>query len=298
MVPTLAERNTLEKRAHFLNAVRSHFSSLDVLEVDCPSLSLAASIDAHIDPMQVTLAHGNTGYLHTSPEYAMKRLLAEHARDIYYLGHVFRDNEKGPLHSSAFTMIEWYRCNIPLPAFIKETLTLINLFLGDKPATTLTYQEAFLLYANLDPFTATTTQLAPLAKHPEAHTWDTDTLLQLLFTLHVEPKLQGLTVITDYPATQAALAQIKGDVAERFEIYYKGIELANGFHELADADEQRTRLTLENTKRKALGKSPLPLDEDFLSTLPNLPDCCGVAAGFDRLLMLALCNTTIHTILP
>ena len=301
MAPTLAKPNLLTLRANAMKRVRTFFDTLGVVEVDCPALSFAASIDAHIDPMQVTLASGKTGYLHTSPEYTMKRLLAHYNTDIYSLCHVFRDNEEGDLHSPEFTLIEWYRINKPLETFIEETLDLIRLFLGPKPATTLTYKQAFLKHLNLDPFSTPPTQLAPLANHPDATTWDKDTLLQLLFTLHIEPKLQTLTVITDYPATQAALARIKPDqtTAERFEIYYKGIELANGFHELADAKEQRRRLHAENKKRIALGKAPLPLDEAFLAALEKgLPDCCGVAAGFDRLLMIKLQQQTIHTTIP
>ncbi len=290
--PTLLERNTslshLELRAAFLSKVRAHFHALGVLEVDCPALSFASSIDAHIDPMRVALGSGKSAYLHTSPEYAMKRLLALHRRDLFYLGHVFRDNEEGPLHLPEFTMIEWYRCNLLFEDFIEETLKFISLFVGRRPVTILTYQEAFEKHVQLNPFHAGIELLAPLANHPKAHTWDRDTLLQCLFSLHVEPKLQELTAIRDYPSSQAALAQIRGGVAERFEIYCKGIELANGFHELQDAKEQRRRLVLENKKRESYGKSPLPIDESFLKALERgLPDCCGVAAGFDRLMLFA-----------
>ena len=301
MAPTLQKPNLLHQRAQAMKDVRAYFDALDLIEVDCPALSMAASIDAHIDPMQVFLTSGQTAYLHTSPEYAMKRLLSLYNTHIYSLCHVFRDNEEGDLHSPEFTLIEWYRINLPFETFIEETLDLIRLFLGPNPATTLTYKQAFLKHLNIDPFSATPSTLAPLANHPDATTWDKDTLLQLLFTLHIEPNLQALTVITDYPATQAALARLKPDqtTAERFEIYYKGIELANGFHELADAAEQRLRLHNENRKRIALGKEPLSLDEDFLAALEKgLPDCCGVAAGFDRLLMLKLHQQTIHTALP
>lgn len=284
----------LKARAAALKAVRTFFDTRGYLEVDPPMLAPAPSIDAHIDPMRVPLASGATAYLHTSPEYALKKLLARTPTPIYSLGHVFRDNESGPLHSPEFTLIEWYRLHVPYTTFIEETLELIRLFLGPRSATTLTYTQAFQKHLSLDPSSNT---LAPLANHPDAHTWDHDTLLQTLFTLHVEPHLQDLTVITDYPPTQAALSQInpRTHTAERFEIYYKGIELANGFHELTDATEQRKRLETENKKRVTLNKEALPIDESFLASLEKgLPDCCGVAAGFDRLLMLSRGHTTIH----
>jgi len=294
--PTSDASNILEKRAQFFEKVRRFFKNRSVLEVDCPALCASPSIDAHIDVMEVLLIDGQRAYLHPSPEYGMKRLLCAYGKDIYQMSHVFRDNENGPLHKPEFTLVEWYRCNMPFSFFIEETLNFIRLFLGKQKAIILTYREALMRYARIDPFHASPQELYSSMQEglsPEAALWDKETLLQLLFSIHVEPHLKELTVVIDYPKEQAALSRVSMkegiEVAERFEVYYKGIELANGYHELADAKEQRARLCKENEKRIALGKSSFPLDEGFLHALEQgLPDCCGVAAGFDRLLMLHL----------
>lgn len=291
--------------------VRAFFSQKDILEVDCPALSKSAAIDAHIDVMSVALKDGENGYLHTSPEYGMKRLLALHLGDIYQMSHVFRDGELGPQHNPEFTMVEWYRLNAQFEEFIQETLAFIRLFLNDLPSYSLTYRKALQKHANIDYLSATSQEMIACAKvnalHiPEnAQDWDKDTLLQFLMSFVVEPHLgqDSLCVLTDYPASQAALSQTKtkGEepVAERFEIYFKGIELANGYHELTDPVEQRRRLHQSNAERVLLGKSPLPIDENFLNALDEgLPDSCGVAVGFDRLMMLRHHKKEIHEILP
>jgi lysyl-tRNA synthetase class 2 len=285
-----------------LAAARRFFAEKDVLEVDCPALGLGASIDAHIDVMNVNLGNGKTGYLHTSPEYEMKRLLAAGSGDIYQLSHVFRAGEQGRLHHPEFTMVEWYRCGMTFSDFIKETLDFCRLFLGPLPATHICYREALQKYAGIDYLHATPADLAALTQHPE---WDKDTSLEYITSFHVEPHLgkDQLCVLTDYPASQAALAQTKwkGEehVAERFEIYYRSIELANGYHELTDAKEQRQRFEESNQERENLGKESLPLDEPFLQAMEHgLPECCGVAVGFDRLLMLRLGKTSLKEVLP
>ncbi|NGX37036.1 MAG: Elongation factor P--(R)-beta-lysine ligase [Chlamydiae bacterium] len=274
-----------------LAKTRAFFQERAVLEADTPILSTSAPVEAHIDVMRVEMGRGKIGYLHTSPEYGLKKLLAKGSGDIYQLGHVFRQDEEGPLHMPEFTMIEWYRVGMPYEKFIDETLDLILLFLGELPSETLTYREAFLKYVHIN-YTngALTSHLRPLS--PDAIHWDLDTQLNLLFSHLIEPKLgqNQLTVITDYPPSQAALAKtalVEGEqVAKRFEIYFNGIELGNGFDELTDAKEQRIRLDVENQKRINLGKEALPIDEEFLTALETLPDCCGVAVGFDRLMAL------------
>lgn len=288
------KRDALRKRADYMAAVRAYFVERDIIEVDTPAISTASSIDTHIDVMEVELGEGQQGYLHTSPEYGMKKLLAEGSGDIYQMSHVFRKGELSPLHSPEFTMIEWYRCGIDLDAFIEETIDLIRIFLPDQTATILTYQTAFHQHTGLDPFNTNLDDLLDLADKHQLNfsaamkQSDYDTLLQIIFSSLVEPKLQTLTVVQDFPKAQAALAQTNGPVAKRFEIYYQGIELANGFHELTDAEEQERRLQEENHKRQALGKPALPIDNSFLEALRSgLPDCCGVACGFDRLLRLA-----------
>ncbi len=286
--------------------VRAFFSEHHVLEVDCPALSLAACVDTHIDPMRVEMGKNSFGYLHTSPEYGMKELLSHGLGDIYQMSHVFRREESGPYHLPEFMMVEWYRCGFSFEQMIEETLTFTRLFLGPKPARTLTYRQAFLEYVGIDYVNADARALLRCAEEhdlelsPDAKNSDRDTLLQCLMSFLIEPKLpkDELVVIRDYPATQAALAQTheRGDehFAERFEVYFGGLELANGYHELADAVEQRKRFEEANHERQKLGKQALPIDENFLAALKRgLPDCCGVAVGFDRLMLLKHEATTL-----
>lgn len=219
--------------------------------------------------MRVTTSLG-ARFLYTSPEYVMKRLLAEGAPDIFFLGHVFRDGERGRNHSPEFSMIEWYRKGATLEQLIDETLALIRLFTGPLPIKRYTYHEAFRHFTG-----------------EEVKDQDLD----LMMATVVEPQFtkEALTVISHFPASQAALAVIEGDVAHRFEIYAGGLELCNGYSELQDPVEQKARLLAENERRLALGKEKLPLDPFFLEALEKgLPACSGVAVGFDRLLMLAM----------
>ncbi len=285
----------LKKRAEMLAKVRAFFAKRHVLEVDTPALSHASSIDAHIDPMFV---HPN-GYLHTSPEYGMKRLLAEGSGDIYQLSHVFRCEEIGRLHNPEFMLLEWYRVSMPLTVFIEETLELCGLFCPSLPYSVLSYEAAFKRHLDLDIRNITVESLTGQYDIPPSD--DLDTLLNYLWGIYVEPELgQGeFTVITPYPASQAALSQVVGEHAMRFEIYHLGIELANGYQELTDAKIQEERLINENKKRVLLGKEPLPIDMHFVNALKSgLPPCCGVAVGFDRLLMLHLKASSLDEVLP
>jgi len=292
-------------------AVRSFFAEKEILEVDCPAISRAAPIDLHIEVMNITLKNGDRRYLHTSPEYGMKRLLALGLKNIYQMSHVFRENEIGPLHNPEFTMIEWYRNDSLFTDFIEEALELIYLFLGKMTYSVLTYRELFYQYTRLDYLTATPCQLQNfLAEREilisEESTWDKDNYLHLIMTFIVEPHLghEEILIIKDYPASQSALAKtyIKSDgeaVAERFEFYHKGIELGNGYHELTDPIEQRRRFVSTNQARIEQGKAPLPLDESFISALESgLPDCHGIAIGFDRLMLLRHHQKEIAAILP
>ena len=287
-----SNRGSLLQRAEKLSTVRHFFLQRNVLEVDTPLLSPFAPIDAHIDVMLVDMGKEQTGYLHTSPEYAMKKLLSKGSGDIYQLSHVFRADEEGPLHTPEFTMIEWYRVDMQLHTLIHETLELIQLFLGEYPAEILTYQEAFEHYCGLNPHED---DLAPMVTRfaSDAASWDRDTQLHLLFSHIVEPQMpnDSLTVITGFPASQAALAKTEEvggvELAKRFEIYLGGVELANGFDELSDPAEQKRRFETENQKRINLGKAPLPFDREFVACLKSLPECVGVAVGFDRLMMLS-----------
>jgi lysyl-tRNA synthetase class 2 len=299
----------LKERASMLAKVRSFFLSKDVLEVDTPLLSHTAPIDEHIDVMCVDLQNAK-GYLHTSPEYAMKRLLSLGIGDIFQLSHVFRLGEIGRFHNPEFTMIEWYRTSLSFEAFIEETVELIRLFLGPYSYNYISYREAFLQHAHIDYVYASIEDLLEcVSSHgivlSSPTSWDLDALLQLLMGSVIEPHLgkEEILVLGDYPSSQAALAKTeqKGDetIAKRFEIYFQGIELANGYLELTDSQEQRNRFYHSNQKRALAGKEDLPIDEFFLAALEKgFPECCGVAVGFDRLLMLKQKAQSLKEILP
>jgi lysyl-tRNA synthetase class 2 len=295
-----------------LKSARAFFAERNILEVDCPALSPAAPVDKHIDVMKVECAPGQEGYLHTSPEYGMKRLLSLGMGDIYQISHVFRKGEIGPWHNPEFTMAEWYRCGFSFEEMIQETLDFIHLFLGDLPAHHLSYKEAFLRYLSIDYTAQTTDELRSLAQDrgialsTEAAQADKDALLQLLLSLCIEPHLgkEELFVLYHYPPTQAALAKTLSlaydeEVACRFEVYFKGIELANGYQELTDPIEQERRFAEANAARLLAGKELLKVDERFIQALKaGLPECCGVAVGFDRLMVLRQGHTSLENAIP
>jgi elongation factor P--(R)-beta-lysine ligase len=301
----------LRDRSEMLHRARAFFRERSILEVDCPALHPTASIDAHIDVMKVPLFGTQIGYLHSSPEYGMKRLVAAGLGDIYQMSHVFRDHEIGPYHNPEFTMVEWYRCHFSFEQMIQETCAFIQLFLQDMPVQTHTYQKAFYESVGIDPFRATIEELVALLRtqnvmHSQLGAdWDRDMLLHLCMSFFVEPQLNknALTVITYFPSTQAALANTieteEGLVAHRFEVFCGHVELANGYHELADSKEIQLRFEEANFQRLKNGKDALPIDYSFLSALQEgFPDCCGVAVGFDRLMMLRHSCSSLHEVLP
>lgn len=310
----------LRDRARQMHAVRAFFAKRQICEVDTPLLSRGAALDTHIDLFFTKDEKGERRYLHSSPEFAMKRLLSQGMEDIYQLSHVYRLGEISQKHQPEFTMIEWYRVGAAFDAFMDETIDLMRELLGPLSKNTLTYKQAFKRYTGLDPFAASSLDLVSYLKSQNVHPFmqenlseadARDNLLNQILGLFIEPNLgwddtkqhAQLTILSHYPASQAALARtISQDgnrVAERFEIYSQGIELANGYHELADADEQKVRFTETNQQRIALGKEPLPIDLFFLEALQSgLPDSCGVAVGFDRLMMLRHQKTSILDVLP
>lgn len=293
-----------------LAAARAFFRERNICEVDCPCLSRSASVDTHIDLFPATYAGKERRYLHSSPEFGMKRLLCEGMGDIYQLSHVFRDSEWSRKHNPEFMLVEWYRVGMKFESLIAETLDFARLFLGPLPVTTITYRQALKIHTGIDYVQATPSELCDFLRKNGVETHlnqrsSPDELLNVILGIFVEPRLgkEGLCVLTAYPASQAALAQTHRqrdeDIAERFEIYYKGVELANGYHELGDPMEQRKRFADENRNRMTLGKESLPPDENFLQSLQQgLPDCCGVAVGFDRLLMLRQEVDDIRHVLP
>lgn len=302
--------NILRDRSAMLAAARQFFYARNLLEVDCPLITRGASIDAHIDLIPTEHPAGKR-YLHSSPEYGMKRLLTEGIGDIFQLAHVFRQEENGAKHNPEFMMAEWYRLGFTFEEMMSETLNFARIFLGPLSSRILSYHDAFLNYVGIDPFQSTNQDLLNLLKKHALPLYDSieneskDNLLNLILGMLIEPQLgkDDLVALAYYPASQAALAKTRsrpeGDVAERFEVYYRGVELANGYHELADPKEQRMRFDESNAERIKLGKEDLPLDESFLTALERgLPDCCGVAVGVDRLMMLRHNTKQIADIMP
>jgi lysyl-tRNA synthetase class 2 len=292
-----------------LAQARRFFAARQVMEIDTPAVVNAPVTDVHIHSAQVTLSNDQPYFLHTSPEYAMKRLLAAGSGDIYQVCHVVRSFERGRLHNSEFTLIEWYRTGFSLAQLMEEVAELVRDLLGSSNASErLTYREAFLRHLQLDPFTVADRELAEVARghgYAPADPPSRDEFLEFLMGTRVGPQLgtRGLTFVHGYPASQAALARLDPQdprAALRFELYVEGVELANGFHELASAAEQRTRFERDLTERQRLGlPASYPLDEHLLAALEaGLPDCAGVALGFDRLVMIATGAGSIEQVLP
>lgn len=294
----------LLKRAAIMAEIRRFFADRGVLEVETPCMSQATVTDIHLFPFETRFvgpghSQGMNLYLMTSPEYHMKRLLAAGTGPIYQLCRSFRNEEMGRHHNPEFTMLEWYRPHYDMYRLMNEVDDLLQQVLECDAAETLSYQQVFQRHLEIDPLSADKTLLREAAAKLDLSNIadaeeDRDTLLQLLFSMGVEPHIgkDKPTFVYHFPASQAALAQISTEdhrVAERFEVYFKGIELANGFHELTDAREQQQRFDQDNRKRAARGLTQQPIDVNLLEALKaGLPDCSGVALGVDRLVMLAL----------
>jgi lysyl-tRNA synthetase class 2 len=305
-----ANRTALEHRATLLQRTRAFFAQWRVLEVDTPVVVNAAVTDIHIHSAEVRFpGEARTFYLHTSPEYAMKRLLAAGSGDIFQICHVVRGLERGKLHNAEFTMVEWYRVGFSLEQLMDEVAALVLELLGTrKRQETLTYREAFLRETGLDPFEASDADLSRVAQQagfdPGASGTSRDELLDALMALRVGPNLgrDSLCFVHRYPASQAALARLDATdprCALRFELYCEGVELANGFHELASHAEQSARFVEDRRERAARGL-PAPASDEFLlaALAAGLPDCAGVALGFDRVAMLALAAPHIDAVMP
>ena len=304
-----ASINNLRERAQILKKIRGFFASRDVLEVETPLLCSTSVTAPHILSIPAFLHSDKSKihYLQTSPEYAMKRLLAAGSGSIYQITKAFRLDEKGLLHNPEFTMLEWYRLNFNHHDLMDEMDELLQLVLNTKAAERKSYAEIFSDYLNINPHSVSVAELKKIAEQNNiqvvASITDRDTWLQLLLSHYIEPQLgkDAPCFIYDFPASQAALARLQPDnpdVASRFEVYVKGIELANGFHELQNAGEQRKRFENDRIERKTLNQPDMPIDELFLSALTHgLPDCSGVALGLDRLAMLATGSSKIEDVL-
>jgi elongation factor P--(R)-beta-lysine ligase len=292
----------LRTRARILARIRAFFAARGVLEVETPALSAAGVPDLALDSVLATARSLGTTplYLHTSPEYAMKRLLAGGSGDIYQICRVFRDDELGRWHQPEFTLLEWYRIGFDDLSLMDEVEALLRDVLADDGAAwrseRTSYSDALARALGVDAGASSAGVAARLAERgvdvPQG--LGHDALLDLAFASVVVPSFtaDALTFVCDYPASQAALARLKPGpptVAARFEVFARGVELANGFHELTDAAEQRQRFESEIDARRRGGRHVPPLDEAFLDALARgLPDCAGVAVGVDRLVALAL----------
>jgi lysyl-tRNA synthetase class 2 len=303
-----ASIEALRLRAGLLQGMRRFFAGRGVLEVETPALCAIAATDPGVASLRSTVDGVLTVYLQSSPEPAMKRLVAAYGVPIYQLCKAFRDGERGSLHNPEFTILEWYRPGWDHLTLMAEVEDLLDTLLGTGPGRRVSYREAFLRGAGCDPFVDSLRSLrrrtVELGLDPaSAGSLDRDGCLDYLFSAVVQPALSGprLVFVHDFPPSQAALARIRqGDppVAERFEAFLDGIELANGYHELADPVEQRRRFLGDLARRRARGLHEPPVDERLLAALAaGLPACAGVALGVDRLVMAATGATRIDGVL-
>lgn len=305
-------RTQLEQRAAAFAAIRGHFATRGALEVDTPQRVRHAVTDPNLHSLAVQSPGGaRSGYLHTSPEYAMKRLLAAGSGDIWQLCHVFRGDEEGPLHDPEFMLLEWYRLGWPMQRLMAEVETLLRLLHGAPlpPARQLGYAQAFHEQLGLNALTDSDARVAECARAAGCDAallarCTRDELLDLMMGLCIGPALglDGPLFLHGYPASQAALARLDPHdprTALRFELYLGGVELANGFEELADAQQQRARFAADQALRATRGLPAVAMDEWLLAALEaGLPPCSGVALGIDRVLMLAAGARRLDAVLP
>lgn len=300
-LPT-ASNAALRKRAELYRTIREFFQVRDVLEVETPSISRHGVTDPHI----ASLAVAGHGWLQSSPEFAMKRLLAAGSACIFQICKAFRDGETGALHNPEFTLLEWYRVGFDEQRLMDEVQQLLALLLPGSAARRRTYGDLFQQQLGVNPHLASYADLQQLVDRQidtASPCEDKDQCLELLFSHRLQPGLNGLTFIHDYPASQAALARLASDangttIARRFECFVDGVELANGYYELTDADEYLRRCKADNARRATYGLPVMTTDSRFVRAMQQgLPDCAGVALGLDRVLMLLLDASSIEEVL-
>jgi len=301
----------LRVRAEILGQIRTFFADREVLEIETPLLAGAPVTDLHLHALSCRYRgpgadEGRELYFQTSPEFAMKRLLAAGCGPIYQICKAVRNGEAGRMHNPEFTILEWYQPGWDHHRLMDEVDELLQVVLGTPPGDRLTYAGAFERHAGVDPFSASDEELVSRTETIGVHEpadLERDDLLNLLLTHLVEPKLgrSRPTFVHDYPASQASLARVRPGhppVAERFEVFSEGVELANGYHELTDSAEQRRRFEADLAARRRADLPEIPLDERLLAALEHgLPDCAGVALGVDRLVMLAAGTRNIADVL-
>lgn len=310
-----ADIDTLKRRAQYLADVRLFFAERDVWEVETPILSTAAPTAPYLDSfttdyIPIGSPDKQKYFLQTSPEFAMKRLLADDSGSIYQIAKVFRNGEQGRLNSPEFTMLEWYRVGFNLTQLMDEVKLLLQQIFNYSDLARLSYLKVFKQLLAIDVLNCSDEQikqcvLSNISSLPNDFDTDRDGYLALLMSYIIEPALtkqhQGF-FIYDFPPSQAQLAKIKHDqqgnnIADRFELYINGVELANGYNELLDADELRQRFENDNQQRQQQNKLKMPLDENLLAAMQSgLPECSGVAMGLDRLIMLAMGKQSISAV--
>ncbi|MGL5742608.1 MAG: elongation factor P--(R)-beta-lysine ligase [Legionella sp.] len=296
----------LLQRAELLARIRCFFTERGYLEVETPIMARYGTTDVYLSNIKATF-RGETYSLQTSPEYHMKRLLAAGSGPIFQLARVFRDDELGRWHNPEFTLLEWYQLGIDHHALMEEMDLFLQAVMHSAPMIKKTYQQAFIEACALDPLTATLDELRKVVAYYDlatvlpAQEEDKDQYLFLLMSCVVEPflgKEPAPVAVYNFPISQAALAKVNDGVAERFEVYYLGVELANGFHELTDATAQAKRFAHDQQIRNEKGFPPVEADRYLLHALEHgLPSCSGVALGIDRLLALALKQPEIAKII-
>jgi elongation factor P--(R)-beta-lysine ligase len=302
-----APLNHLQKRAQILAQIRQFFADRGVMEVETPVLSQFTATDQHLHSLAVTTPDGNY-YLQTSPEYAMKRLLAAGSGSIYQISKVFRASEQGQRHNPEFTMLEWYRIGFDHFKLMTEVDSLVQNILKTNPAKQVTYSDLFKQYLDIDIISCSDKILISFIQTQQ---WlgvapvemDRDTCLQLIMSHAIEPHLgfDAPVFVFNFPASQAALARLTSTdppFGERFELFIDGLEIANGFHELSDYQEQQGRFQRDQYKRQKAGQTVPEIDSRFISALKHgLPDCAGVALGLDRMVMLAVQANHINEVI-
>ncbi len=285
-----------------LKQIRAFFDARDFLEVDTPLLSISTNTDVHIQSIRAEV-NRQTMYLQTSPEFAMKRLLANGSGSIYQICHAFRDEEAGRRHQAEFTLLEWYSLGFDYQQLMDQLQQLINFISGcENTFSSMTYHGSFQHYLQLDiERDDDATVSACVERHIngiEAAKLQRADCLDLLISEVIAKQFEGFTFVYDFPAAQASLARLNDDnpaVAERFELFFNDMELANGFTELTDASEQRARFERDNQQRLESGLPAYQVDEAFLQALERgMPDCAGVALGLERLMMVLLDKNDIQ----
>ena len=305
--PNLSWQNS-QKRAQILQQIRQFFSDRNVVEVETPALSLGTVTDVHLDAFSTRYNFINDSdlnqstqlYLQTSPEFHMKRLLASGYGCIFQIAKAFRHEQAGRFHNPEFTLLEWYRLGFDHFDLMNEVAELLKIVLDCSEPLSITYQTLFIEQLGIDPLVANREQLlALITKQGKLSQWlinepNNDILLQFIFSEIIEPNIgiDAPCFVYNFPKSQASLAKLCPDdkrVAQRFECYYQGVELVNGFNELSDANEQLKRFQQDNVTRIKCGFIGKPIEKHFISALvEGLSQCSGVALGIDRLVMLAL----------